>query len=102
MRALPEGFTAAVGELHRVAEEVVAPARKPANEIALQATPGGWGTPPFAWEGSIQQVRVEGATLVYERREPLDVDHRLAGEQPAVDGPKRRLADPQVGLDLDR
>ena len=35
MRPLPEGFAAAVGALHRVAEEVVAPARKPDNEIAL-------------------------------------------------------------------
>jgi hypothetical protein len=78
MRPLPDGFTAAVGALHRVAEEVVAPARKPDNEIALQATPGGWGTPPFEWDGSIQQVRVEGAALVYERREPLDVDPESA------------------------
>jgi hypothetical protein len=29
MRPLPEGFAAAVGALHRVAEEVVAPAREP-------------------------------------------------------------------------
>jgi hypothetical protein len=74
MRPLPDGFAAAVGALHRVAEEVVAPARKPDNEIALAATPGGFGTPVFEWEGSLQQVRVEGASLIYERREPLDVD----------------------------
>ena len=74
MRPLPAGFAAAVGAMHRVAEEVVAPARKPDNEIALAATPGGFGTPWFEWEGSLQQVRVEGASLVYERREPLDVD----------------------------
>ena len=78
MRSLPEGFTAAVGALHRVAEEVVAPARKPEGEIALEATPGGFGTPVFEWEGSLQQVRVEGATLVYERREPLGVDPEAA------------------------
>ena len=78
MRPLPEGFAAAVGALHRVAEEVVAPARKPDNEIALAATPGGFGTPVFEWEGSLQQVRVEGASLVYERREPLDVDPEAA------------------------
>ena len=70
----PDRFAAAVAALHRVAEEVVAPARKPDNEIALEATPGGFGTPVFEWEGSFQQVRVEGAALVYERREPLDVD----------------------------
>ena len=74
MRPLPDGFAAAVGALHRVAEEVVAPARRPENEIALAATPGGFGTPWFEWEGSLQQVRVEGASLVHERREPLDVD----------------------------
>ena len=78
MRPLPDGFAAAVGALHRVAEEVVAPARKPDNEIALAATPGGFGTPVFEWEGSLQQVRVEGASLVYERREPLDVDPEAA------------------------
>jgi hypothetical protein len=78
MNPLPDGFAAAVGALHRVAEEVVAPARKPDNEIALAATPGGFGTPVFEWEGSLQQVRVEGASLVYERREPLDVDPEAA------------------------
>ena len=78
MRPLPDGFAAAVGALHRVAEEVVAPARKPDNEIALAATPGGFGTPVFEWEGALQQVRVEGASLVYERREPLDVDPEAA------------------------
>jgi hypothetical protein len=78
MRPLPASFAAAVGALHRVAEEVVAPARKPDNEIALARTPGGFGTPVFEWEGSLQQVRVEGASLVYERREPLDVDPEAA------------------------
>jgi hypothetical protein len=78
MRPLPASFTATVGALHRVAEEVVAPARKPDNEIALQATPGGWGTPRFDWEGSVQQVRVEGTELVWERREPLGVDPEAA------------------------
>jgi hypothetical protein len=83
LRPLPAGFAAAVAALHRVAEEVVAPARKPDNEIALQATRGGFGTPVFAWEGARHQVRVDGAELVFERREPLDVDPeaaaRLAG-----------------------
>jgi hypothetical protein len=76
---LPPGFAAAVSELHRVAEEVVAPERKPDNEIALEATPGGFGTPPFEWEGEVRRVRVEGTDLVreangVERREPLEVD----------------------------
>jgi hypothetical protein len=74
LQPLPAGFADTRDDLHRLAEQVIAPARKPDNEIALQATPGGWGTPPFAWEGSVQQVRVEGAELVFERREPLGVD----------------------------
>jgi hypothetical protein len=73
---LPETFTATVDALHRVAEQIVAPARKPDNEIALDATPGGFGTPVFAHAGLTQQVRVEGAELVrrvgeQERRAPL-------------------------------
>ena len=74
---LPDGFAVTVAALHRVAEEVVAPARKPDNEIALEATPGGFGTPPFEWEGMTHQVRVEGIELVREtdgerEREALD------------------------------
>jgi hypothetical protein len=80
---LPEGFALTVRALHRVAEEVVAPARKPDNEIALEATPGGFGTPPFEWEGVMQQVRVEGTELVRERdgsqeREALGADPEAA------------------------
>jgi hypothetical protein len=79
LEPLPPRFAETVRELHRVAEEVVAPERKPDNEIALEATPGGFGTPPFEWEGEVRRVRVEGTELVREadgaqRREPLDVD----------------------------
>ena len=74
---LPDQLVATVTELHRVAEEVVAPARKPDNEIALEATAGGFGTPVFEWEGAAHRVRVEGAELVREtdgrqEREALD------------------------------
>src|SRR4051794_7735871 len=62
--ALPAAFAATVAALHRVAEQIVAPARKPDNEIALQATPGGFGTPVFLHDGAEQQVRVDGAALV--------------------------------------
>lgn len=56
---------------------MVAPARKPDNEIALEATAGGFGTPVFEWEGARRQVRVEGTELVREtdgeqQREALD------------------------------
>jgi hypothetical protein len=76
---LPDGFGAVVAALHRVAEDVVAPARKPDNEIALEVTPGGFGTPVFEWEGSTHQIRVEGTELVREvdgreQRESLEVD----------------------------
>lgn len=76
LRPLPGGFAAAVASLHRVAERIVAPARKPDNEIALQAMPGGYGTPVFEYEGVEHQVRVEGAELVHvvgddERRASL-------------------------------
>src|SRR4051794_41914932 len=73
---LPVSFPTTVAALHRVAEQIVAPARKPENEIALYATPGGFGTPVFDYAGAPQQVRVEGAALVHrvgddERRAPL-------------------------------
>jgi hypothetical protein len=76
---LPDRFAETVATLHRLAEEVVAPARKPDNEIALEATPGGFGTPRFEWEGATRRVRVEAAELVREtdgaeERTPLDVD----------------------------
>jgi hypothetical protein len=66
-------------KLHRLAEQVVSPARVHAtgNEIALTPTPGGWGTPPFPGGG---QMRVEGAELVQldsdgtETRSAIDVD----------------------------
>ncbi len=81
---LPAEFPAAVAALHRIAEEVVAPARKPDNEISLRATPGGFGTPEFEWEGDGHQVRVEGAELVREvdgtaERTPLEVDAAASG-----------------------
>jgi hypothetical protein len=80
---LPEGFRAAVVELHRVAEGVVAAERMPANEIALEATDGGFGTPVFEWEGEVRRVRVEGTELVREadgrqQREALGVDAEAA------------------------
>lgn len=80
---LPAGFRATVAALHRVAEEVVAAERKPDNEIALEATPGGFGTPEFAWEGEARRILVEGVELVREvdgsqRREALAVDAAAA------------------------
>jgi hypothetical protein len=76
LQPLPETFVATREALHRVAEQVVAVARKPQNEIALTQTPGGFGTPPFDYEGRSLQVMVDGFELVVreedeERRTPL-------------------------------
>lgn len=76
LETLPDAFATTVASLHRVAELIVAPARKPDNEIALQATQGGFGTPAFEYDGESHQARVEGAELVHtegaaERRAPL-------------------------------
>jgi hypothetical protein len=68
VKPLPPTFATTVSALHRVAEEIVAPARKPDNEIALIATPGGFGTPEFEHAGRRRQVRVEGAELVHDGR----------------------------------
>ncbi len=81
---LPEGFARTRAALHRVAEEVVALARKPHNEIALAQTPGGFGTPPFEFDGRALQVRVDGAEIVVtdggaERREALSSIPAAAG-----------------------
>jgi len=60
--------------LHRLAEEVVSPARKGSNgKIGLRYTRGGFGTPFF---GADAQVRVEGIDLIVagegvERRERI-------------------------------
>ena len=76
LAALPPTFGATTAALHLVAEQLVAPARKPDNEIALTVTPGGFGTPLFEFGGARRQVRIEGAELVHlvgpdERRAPL-------------------------------
>ena len=66
LRPLPPSYVATREALHRVAEAVVAPARKPHNEIALTVTPGGFGTPEFEHDGRKLQVRVEGPDLVID------------------------------------
>lgn len=103
---LPLPFAATVEALHRVAERLVAPARKPENEISLRATPGGFGTPVFEFEGDEHQVRVEETELVHtagdvERRAPLD---SLATAATAVSGllpAGAELDDDPLGVDED-
>jgi hypothetical protein len=79
---LPGGFDATRTSMHGVAENLLKPKREleTGNEIALQFTPGGFGSPP--WETGVAsgvggQVRVEGVELVSiegpeEHRRPLD------------------------------
>jgi hypothetical protein len=67
LKPLPHSFASTRDALHRVAERIVAPSRKPHNEIALRQTPGGFGTPEFDFDGLRTQVRVEGAELVLAR-----------------------------------
>ena len=72
----PPSFAETRVALHQVAEAVVAPARMPANEIALRYTRSGFGTPFFEQDGTDCQVRVEHGELVRQRgpeetREPL-------------------------------
>jgi hypothetical protein len=64
LEPLPATFAETRGALHRIAEAVVAPARQPANEIALRYTRGGFGTPFFEQDGADCQVRVEHGELV--------------------------------------
>ena len=76
LQPLPDTYVDTREALHRVAEQIVAPARKPHNEIALTRTPGGFGTPPFEFQGRSLQVMVDRFELVVvedgeERRTPL-------------------------------
>lgn len=72
--SLPPGFAQAREALHRLAEEVIKPAREQTSgEWTLVPTAGGFGTPVF---GADNQVRLEGAELVVreggeERRAPV-------------------------------
>lgn len=81
--ALPSGFAATRTRLHRVAAEVLAPAReRVTGRIGLRALPGGFGTAPF---GDVMQVHVDGTELVLRdgtsmSREPIDgIDADAAG-----------------------
>jgi hypothetical protein len=72
---LPDGFDRTRESLHRLAEDVIKPAREQTSgEWTLTPTAGGFGTPVF---GEDDQVRVDGAELVVreqgaERRAPIE------------------------------
>ena len=62
---VPDGFEATRRSLHRLAEDLIKPAREHVTgEWTLAQTPGGFGTPEW---GSGNQIRVEGADLVVVR-----------------------------------
>jgi hypothetical protein len=71
---LPLGFPRTREAMHRLAEDVIKPAREQTSgEWTLVPTPGGFGTPVF---GDDSQVRVDGVELVVreggaERRAPV-------------------------------
>lgn len=98
---LPPAFAATRTALHAVAEHVVSPARVAAtgNEIALEATDAGFGTPLLPDGG---RVRVAGVELVVEgpggggRRVPLET---LAGAAAVAGLAPAGLADGPLGLD---
>jgi hypothetical protein len=59
---LPSDFTATRIALHRLAEEVLKPAReRVTGRFGLRALPGGFGTAPF---GDVTQLHVDGIELV--------------------------------------
>ena len=67
LEPLPATFVETRVALHKVAEAVVGPARKPENEISLRYTRGGFGTPFFEQDGQDCQVRIEHGKLVRQR-----------------------------------
>ncbi len=75
LSALPPGFAATRSELHRVAEDVLKPAReRVTGRFGLRALPGGFGTAPF---GDVMQLHVDGTELVVRdgatiAREPIE------------------------------
>ena len=83
LSALPSGFAATRTELHRIALEVLKPAReRVTGRFGLRALPGGFGTAPF---GDVMQLHVDGTELVTRdgtslTREPIDgIDADSAG-----------------------
>ena len=71
---LPPGYADTRARLHRVAEDVLKPAReRVTGRFGLRALPGGFGTPPV---GEVTQLHVDGTELVTRdkgdvRREPI-------------------------------
>ena len=88
LQPLPADYRAGRIELHRIAEHVLKPKRvlETGNEIALECTPGGFGTP--AWKSGLSSGRPGSARVVdtdvvivdgdREERTPIEVDAGVA------------------------
>jgi hypothetical protein len=103
---LPDLFTPTVTGLHRVAEQLVAPARKPENEIALEASSGGFGTPEFEFAGARQRIRIDADELVREvdgeeRRAPLCSLAEAGAVVADLLAPGVELSEEPLGIDRD-
>jgi hypothetical protein len=102
---VPPSYPATRRSLHAVAEHVLAPALYLATgRIGLRPTPGGFGTPPFAEDGSTRQLRVEGVELVVtdregERRASLTTIAQAAAVAGTVPGAPASLYPPATPLD---
>jgi hypothetical protein len=86
LEPLPAAFAETRVALRKVAEAVVAPARKPENEISLRYTRGGFGTPFFEQDGLDCQVRIEDGQLVRQRGR----DETNEALPPEVDAPSAK------------
>ena len=67
LEPVPDSFAKARKALHIIAEDLLAPQRRPESEIALRYTRGGFGTPFFELDGADCQVRVEANELIHQR-----------------------------------
>jgi len=98
LEPLTEGFTETRDALRRLAVYVVSPARKAVTgRIGLQATAGGFGTPPF---GDDEQLRVEGGSLHRRRGTTADSAPITSLSAAAAFAGVTLSDDPGVGSDL--
>ncbi len=97
---LPPTYTATRLALHVVAEHVVSPARTHAtgNEIALEARPGGFGSPAFPDGG---WVAVDGDRLIRRAPDGTLHDHRLSTVQAAAEFAGLTATSTLVPLEID-
>ena len=101
LQATPNDFAETRESLHRVAEQIVSPARAAATgkAFSLVALPGGFGTPPLPGGGC---VRIDGLELVVERAdggEKRAALTTLSQSAAAVGLPSDGLSDAALELD---